>query len=84
MKLNLKNNKAIELISIVLLSSFVFILTTGGGIIDFNNVAWLFGSSSLTTDSEQHYIAWLFLKILSCFNFLYSKIMPMEWKLVPV
>ena len=60
--MQLQNNKTIELFGIAFLSSVVFFLTTGGGIINFNNVDWLFGPTGIVTDSEQHYIAWLFFK----------------------
>ena len=49
--MQLQNNKTIELFGIAFLSSVVFFLTTGGGIINFNNVDWLFGPTWIVTDS---------------------------------
>ena len=56
------NYNLIKLIAIILLGSLFFIGITGGKIIYFSNIDWLFAGTDVIADSEQHYIAWLFFK----------------------
>tara|TARA_B100000029_G_scaffold171554_1_gene167911 strand:+ start:40668 stop:42350 length:1683 start_codon:yes stop_codon:yes gene_type:complete len=73
MKMNIKNNKLFEILLVVFISSISFVLITGGTIINFNNIDWLFGASTITSDSEQHYIAWLFFKNSEILQFPFFK-----------
>lgn len=68
MSLNYKSS-LLEILGIIFLSTIIFIFTTGGKIIYFDNIDWLFGSRNIVTDSEQHYISWLFFRNSDFFQF---------------